>query len=209
MLRDARAWLTRRDQATTALEQRDAAAQAKRYLVKASTAIAKLDKGLKAAKDEGWGAERLGEGEKLRRKDLVASARIERDGLEALLTAVAAKSNSTENGAAMATKQDKATLIGNGSARGGGRVLGAPAKETERTRERDNEGVLQLQKQMMEEQDLDVEALRKIVARQKELGIAINEEINEQNALLKMTDEDVDRLESKIGVAKKRIGKIS
>ncbi|KAI9717820.1 MAG: hypothetical protein M1812_004549 [Candelaria pacifica] len=209
MLRDARAWLTRRDQATTALEQRDAAAQAKRFLVKASTAIAKLDKGLKGgAGDEDWGTERLGEGEKLRRKDLVASARVERDGLEALLVAVAAKSNGAENGAAMATKQDKAVLIGNGSARSG-RVLGAPAKETERTRERDNEGVLQLQKQMMEEQDLDVDALRKIVARQKELGIAINEEINEQNALLKMTDEDVDRLEGKIGVAKKRIGKIS
>ncbi|KAI9695522.1 MAG: hypothetical protein M1836_006439 [Candelina mexicana] len=208
MLRDARAWLTRRDQATTALEQRDAAAQAKRYLVKASTTIAKLDKGLKAAGDGDWGSERLGEGEKLRRKDLVASARVEREGLEALLTAVATKSTTTENGAAVATKQDKATLMGNGSARSG-RVLGAPAKETERTRERDNEGVLQLQKQMMEEQDLDVEALRKIVARQKELGIAINEEINEQNALLKMTDEDVDRLESKIGVAKKRVGKIS
>ena len=71
------------------------------------------------------------------------------------------------------------------------------------------EGVLQLQKQRMEEQDLDVEELRKIVARQKELGVQINEELEIQNEMLKMVDEDVDRVQGKITIAKKRIGKIS
>jgi hypothetical protein len=69
-------------------------------------------------------------------------------------------------------------------------VLG---KETERTRELDNQGVLQLQKQTMEDQDMSIEELRKIVQRQKELGIAINAELEIQNELLKLTDEDTDR----------------
>lgn len=75
----------------------------------------------------------------------------------------------------------------------GGRVLGAPVPETDRTRELDNEGVLQLQKQMMNEQDQDVEQLSKGVARLKELGWAINGELEVQNSMLKLVDEDTDR----------------
>jgi hypothetical protein len=74
-----------------------------------------------------------------------------------------------------------------------GRVLGGPAKETERTRERNNEGVLQLQRQLMQEQDMDVEELNKTVRKMKEMGIAINEELVEQQPLLDILDQDVDR----------------
>jgi len=100
--------------------------------------------------------------------------------------------------------QHKQALLGTQPKQG--RVLG---KETTRTRELDNQGVLQLQKQMMEDQDMDVEGLRKIVARQKELGIAINNELEVQNEMLKMVDDDVTRVQGKIEIAKKRIGKIS
>jgi len=68
---------------------------------------------------------------------------------------------------------------------------------------------LQLQKQKMADQDMDVEELRKIIQRQRELGVAINQELEVQNEMLKMVDEDVDRVQGKIDIAKKRIGKIS
>ncbi|KAF7122556.1 hypothetical protein CNMCM5793_000581 [Aspergillus hiratsukae] len=109
---------------------------------------------------------------------------------------------------AVASIQDKEALVGSASRKPArsGRVLG---KETERTRELDNQGVLQLQKTTMEDQDMSIEELRKIVHRQKELGIAINAELEIQNELLKLTDEDTDRLQKKIEIGKKRVGKIS
>ena len=81
-------------------------------------------------------------------------------------------------------------------------------RETAETRELDNQGLLQLQKQRIENQDLDVEELRKIVQRQKELGVRINEELEVQDEMLRFVDEDVDRVQGKIDIAKKRVGKI-
>ena len=184
--------------------------------------IGALEQGLKRQQDE-WGSEKLGEGEVRRRKDLISSAKKEREGLEGLLNAMAAKSRVD------ATVQDKQALLessGTGLANGGapnnhnhnhnqsnnsrrrqgGRVLG---KETTQTRELDNQGVLQLQKQLMHEQDEDVLVLAKAVRRQRELGVAINEELEVQKVMLEMMDEDVTRVAGKIDVARKRVGKIS
>jgi regulator of vacuolar morphogenesis len=145
-----------------------------------------LEEGLKNLGDKAvWGGSRLGEGELRRRKDLLANARKERDGLENLLIAMSTKSK-LDN--AVALIQDKEALVGNKPKVG--RILG---KETDRTRELDNQGILQLQKQIIEDQDLGVEELRKIVARQKELGVAIHNELQIQNEMLNMVDEDVDR----------------
>lgn len=82
-------------------------------------------------------------------------------------------------------------------------------RETAKTRALDNQGVLQLQQQMMHEQDEDVEILAQAVRRQRELGSAIHDELLVQNELLGLLDEDVGRVQGKIEVAKKRIGKIS
>jgi len=198
-LHDARLHLTRRDQATKAQDQHDSSAQAKRCLVKAGTMISALDQGLKNVM--GGGNDKLGEGELRRRRDLVQSARKEKEGLENLLNAMAAKSKLDST---VATVQQKHALVGTQPKQG--RVLG---KETGRTRELDNKGVLQLQKQMIQDQDMDVEELRKIVTRQRELGVAINNELEVQNEMLKMVDNDVTRVQSKVDIAKKRIGKIS
>ncbi len=198
-LHDARLHLTRRDQATKAQEQHDSSAQAKRCLVKAGTMIGALEQGLK--NDVGVGSEKLGDGELRRRKDLVQSARKEKEGLENLLNAMAAKSKLDGT---LATVQQTQALVGTQPKIG--RVLG---KEMARTRELDNHGVLQLQKQMMQDQVMGVEELRKIVARQKELGVAINNQLEVQNEMLKMVDGDVTRVQGKVDVAKKRIGKIS
>jgi regulator of vacuolar morphogenesis len=220
LLHDARLFLGRRDAASTAQAQHEAGANAKRCLVKAGTLLVSLEEGLKAMSEAGkvrdgggWGGSAaVGEGELRRRRDLLASARVEREGLEKLSVSLAVKSQggaaSRKTVAAAATQQDKGALFGPGVARPSGRVLGAPVPETERTRELDNEGVLQLQKQIMQDQDLDVEELAKIVRRQKDMGMAINEELEVQIEMLKRVDEDADRVKNKIDVAKKRIGKI-
>lgn len=87
------------------------------------------------------------------------------------------------------------------SASSGRRVLGGPAKETERTRELDNQGVLQLQKQIMQEQDEDAQDLALVVRRMREMGVAINQEIVEQNVMLGLLDEDVDRYVTRLTAA--------
>ncbi|EFX00177.1 snare complex subunit [Grosmannia clavigera kw1407] len=97
-----------------------------------------------------------------------------------------------------------ASSNGRGAARAGGRVLGAPLPETDRTRERDNNGVVQLQKQMMAEQDQDVEALARIVQRQRQLGLAIKQEVDTQIGMLTQLDEDTERVSNKVRVAKER-----
>lgn len=80
--------------------------------------------------------------------------------------------------------------------------------ETERTRELDNQGVVQLQKQMMQEQDQDVESLGKIIRRQKEMALEINREVEEQTSMLDNLNGDADRLQTKADIAKKRIKSI-
>lgn len=167
-----------------------------------------LDTGLaNLSSASSWGTPRLGEGELRRRGDLVSSAKREKEGLENLLSAMVAKSAVDKT---VAEKSDSAALLGPTAATArrpaSGRVLG---KESDRTRALDNQGVLQLQKQMMQEQDDDVMVLARAVARQKELGQQIQEELVVQNEMLGMLDEDVTRVQGKMDVARKRIGKIS
>lgn len=169
-----------------------------------------LDTGLaNLSSGSSWGTPRLGEGELRRRGDLVSSAKREKEGLENLLSAMVAKSAVDKT---VADKSDSAALLGPAAATttarppASGRVLG---KESDRTRALDNQGVLQLQKQMMREQDDDVMVLARAVARQKELGQQIQEELVVQNEMLGMLDEDVTRVQGKMDVARKRIGKIS
>lgn len=172
--------------------------------------IASLNSGLQSLSSGSTrGSSKLGEGELRRRRDLVASARREKEGLESLLSAMAAKAAVDRTVASAASKTE---LLGpsdikpSGNTSSGGRVLG---KETDKTRALDNQGVLQLQKQLMQEQDEDVLVLAKAVARQKELGVQIQEELVVQNEMLGMLDEDATRVQGKMDVARKRVAKIS
>ena len=227
-LQDARLWLTKREQANAATAQHEAGSKAKSSLVRAGTLLSALEEGLNRlsgkgdwnASNEGdWGGEKLGEGEVRRRRDMIGTLKKEKDSLESVLNAISLKSANAGSGiatqSAAVTSQQKEGLFStsnskpsasSGSGRGG-RVLGA-AKETERTRELDNEGVLQLQKQIISEQDEDLVDLTQVVRRMKEMGVQINEEIVEQNAMLGLLDEDVERVDGKIKIAKQRIGKI-
>lgn len=184
----------------------EAGATAKRALVRAGSLLTALEGGLRAMGE----AKRLGEGELRRRRDLLAAARAERDGLEKLSSSLASARGAREG---TPSSGDKATLLSGAGesssrARMGGRVLGAPLPETERTRELDNVGVVQLQRQQMQEQDLDVEELAKIIRRQKEMGLAIKGEVEEQNEMLDQMDRDADRLEAKMKVANSKARKL-
>ena len=204
-LQDARLWLTRREQATAAKAQHEASANVKSRLVRAGTLMSALDEGLErlgAKAGDEWGGEKLGDGEIRRRRDMIGTARKERDGLESVLNTMAVNSAISGSGSlvpstssAAVTHEQKAGLFkgANMGPTSGRRVLGAPVKETERTRELDNEGVLQLQKQIIQEQDEDVVDLTKVVRRMREMGVQINQEIVEQNAMLLLLDEDVER----------------
>ncbi|KAF2125635.1 hypothetical protein P153DRAFT_369665 [Dothidotthia symphoricarpi CBS 119687] len=215
-LQDARRWLTAREQATVATAQHEAAANAKKSLLRAGTLIAALEDALRssttgAASGE-WQGEKLGEGEIRRRRDMISTLKKERDGLDSVLNTMAVKaayaSASASTASAAVTDQQKAGLFTHANKTPSRRVLGAPQHETDRTRELDNEGVLQLQKDIIQDQDEDLVDLTKVVRRMREMGVAINEEIVEQNAMLGLLEEDVTRVDGKIRIAKKRVDKI-
>lgn len=209
-LHEARVALGRRDNASENSARVEAGSQAKRALVKAGSLLSALNDGLRVLKDTG----RLGEGEMRRRRDLVAAARVERDGLDKLSSSLAASGAASAGGGrqGVASASERSALIGHGGSsisssagpRAGGRVLGAPLSETERTRELDNDGVLLLQRDVIKEQDQDVDALARIVRRQKEMGLAIHDEVNRQIDMLDSMNNDTDVLGRKLGVAKDR-----
>ncbi|KAF1843179.1 uncharacterized protein K460DRAFT_368098 [Cucurbitaria berberidis CBS 394.84] len=218
-LQDARRWLTAREQATAATAQHEAAAKAKASLVRAGTLISALDEALgrlSGSSSDEWSGEKLGEGEIRRRRDMISGLRKERDGLESVLNSMAVKaaisgsgsSSTPSTSSAAVTESQKAGLFKGASKPSGRRVLGAPAQETDKTRELDNEGVLQLQKQIIQDQDEDLVDLTTVVRRMREMGVQINTEIVEQNALLGLLEEDVERVDGKIKIAKKRVDKI-
>lgn len=212
-IQSARQLLKQREAATSALQQHSLGADAKASLVRAAAAIAQLEDGLRGLGE----GKKLGEGEMRRRRDMVGAAKKEVEGLEGVLRSMASKSASSGGraadgggGAAAATEGDREGLWkGTANAKPGGRVLGGPLRETERTREQDNTGVLQVQKQIMQEQEEDVMELGKTVSRLKDMGIMMEEELTIQNQMLGITEGDVDRLQGKINVAKGRIKKIS
>ncbi|KAM0665184.1 hypothetical protein MY5147_007894 [Beauveria neobassiana] len=211
-LHDARIALSKRDGAAdsgnmTAVAE--AAASARKSIVRGGTLIVRLAEGLRKLQESG----RIGDGELRRRRDLVSTAKMEREGLDKLAnsmpTSAGNSSSSARGGGGLAASSPEKAKLLNG-ARPGGRRLGggAPASETDKTRELDNQGVLLLQKQEMETQDLQLDQLTAIIRRQKEMGLQINEEVERQTQMLDVLDEDEARVRGKLGVANKRIQKM-
>lgn len=209
-LKEARQCLARRDGATDNNTALEAGGAAKRALVKAGGLIATLAEGLRIMAE----GRRLMEGEVRRRKDILAAARVDREDLDKMSNSLAAHARAAgaQAHAGMPTAADKAALLGRHGGTGprtSGRVLGAPLPETERTRELDNNGVHQLQQQMMREQDEDVGDLAKVVQRQREMALQIDEEVRRQLDMLDHVDQGVDRLQAKTDIAKKHVRKVA
>ena len=202
-LHDARQALSRRDGALDSVNSTAAAeagAAAKTALVKGGTLIATLADGLRKMQE----SNRLGDGELRRRRDLVSAARMERDGLDKLANSLTTQSTDRDGGS-QASSASKVELLKGGKP--SGRVLGAPLPETDKTRELGNDGVLQLQRQELEQQDVDISTLAHAVQRQRELGLKISEELDQQKDMLNFLDEDTDRVQGKIKVGNDRLRK--
>ena len=107
-------------------------------------------------------------------------------------------------GLAASTSASSLTLGGN-SSRKFGVITG---EETDQTRALDNSGLLQLQKSTMVHQDTALDELLGIIRRQKEVGMAIGQELEGQNTMLEELDEEVDRTESRLKVADRRLESI-
>ncbi|ODA76874.1 hypothetical protein RJ55_07390 [Drechmeria coniospora] len=204
-LHEARQCLSRRDGASHAGDgtaAAEAGASAKRALVKAGNVIAALADGLRKVQE----SKRLGDGELRRRRDLVSSARMERNGLEKLASDMASppSSDADRRGQGSSCAAEKTGPPARGC-KPGGRVLGAPPAETDETRELDNQGILMLQRREMEAQDEQVEQLAAIIRRQKEMGLKINEEVEAHGEMLDRLDQDVTRVDGKLRVANDRV----
>ncbi|KAI1419147.1 Phox homologous domain-containing protein [Xylaria sp. FL1777] len=201
---EARRCLARRDTAAENAVALEAGSAAKKALVKAGGLLKCLRDGLKTIED----TRRLGDGEIRRRKDLLAAALVDREDLDKLSSTIPTTTKAALRGGVPSTA-DKVALIGNAAVKGRGRVLGVPLAETELTRELDNQGVAQLQRQMMQDQDRDVEALNKIIRRQREMAEAIHVEVEEQTAMLDHVNSQADVLTGKVNIAKSRANKVS
>lgn len=213
-LHDARIALSKRDGAAdsgnmTAVAE--AAAAARKAIVRGGTLVLLLTDGLKKLQESG----RIGDGELRRRRDMVSTAKMEREGLDKLANSMpsSAAAGARSGSRGLSASPDKARLLqhnNNGAARpsAGRRLGGPPAPETDKTRELDNQGVLQLQQEEMQAQDLQLDQLTAIIRRQKEMGLQINEEVERQTQMLDMLDEDEARVRGKLGVANNRIRKM-
>lgn len=82
------------------------------------------------------------------------------------------------------------------------------AQETNDTLPLNNTELLQQQVQVHKLQDQELEQLRKIIQRQKQIGEVINIEVEEQNELLDQFNEDVEKSADKLRNARGRARKI-
>ena len=81
-------------------------------------------------------------------------------------------------------------------------------QETDVTRALDDQGLLSLQKSTLGQQEEMINSLSSVVSRQKEIGLAINQELTAQNRLLEDVDEGMERIGTNMGSANKRLSRI-
>lgn len=83
-------------------------------------------------------------------------------------------------------------------------VSAESAVETKATMALSNKELLQQQQQVHKEQDEELEQLRYIIARQRQIGETINREVEEQNELLDRFNDEVDASSEKVKGARGR-----
>lgn len=212
-VRDVRADVNRRDAFS---ERGDVGAahgtnvQAKKKLAGVLSRAGALAEGLDALALRG-----MSEGELQRRTDMVARLQDDCEKLAKMLT-VARHASARGLGGSAAADSDRAALLGGASAGAGAsskpiaRVFGVPQppRETEKTRPLDNQGLVQLQQTEMEQQDTQLAQLTAILQRQKQLGVAINNELAQHMELLDGLTDDMDRVGGKLTAAKKQLNRL-
>lgn len=215
-IRDVRADINKRD----ALSDRgdvsgshQANVQAKKKLAAALSRVGTLAEGLQTL-----GLSGMSEGELQRRRDMVGRLQDDCEKLAKMVTVARMTSRGIGTSAERnpASESDRAALMELPPSAAGGfqrpvkRVFGAHAqpRETEQTRPLDNGGLMQLHQTHMDQQDTQLAQLTTILLRQKQLGLAINQEIVEQNELLEDLTNEVDRVGGKLTGAKKQLNRL-
>ncbi|CAH6720072.1 vacuolar morphogenesis protein 7 [[Candida] jaroonii] len=87
------------------------------------------------------------------------------------------------------------------------RVIGK-IEETKDTLPLSNQELLQYQQQIHKNQDQEIGELRKIIERQKQIGMVINQEVEEQNEMLDELNDQVDITTNKLRGARRKAKKI-
>ncbi|DBA91861.1 TPA: hypothetical protein ACH3X1_015995 [Trebouxia sp. C0004] len=131
----------------------------------------------------------VSEHEKNRRRDLVTALRNRREQMQMSLK--------RDHG-----QQNRAALVQQAGQHSG------PAQETDRTAELDNLGILDMQQDVMQEQELNLAQMEQSVASTRHLALTINEELHVQERLLEDFEEEVDMSHNKMRAAQKRINSV-
>ncbi|RPD82616.1 syntaxin [Lentinus tigrinus ALCF2SS1-7] len=217
-VRDVRADINRRDALADNGDvsgSHQANVQAKKKLASLLTRVGALESGLKAL-----GLAGMSEGELQRRTDMVARLRDDCEKLAKIVTVarMTARGIGTAAERNPAPAGDREALLGAGSgsnmpggfSRPVARVFGQAAQpaETEQTRPLDNHGLVQLQQTQMDQQDAHLFQLSTILQRQKQLGLAINQEIREQIEDLETLTTEVDQVGGKLTNAKRQLNRL-
>lgn len=155
-------------------------ASARRKLGTLSTSIEALQKKLEDDKQ-------ISETERNRRRNLVSSLRTRREQLQ----------QSLKRGEGAGSRGQ--LLDAAGSSRDG------RAAETEATAGLENSGILQLQREVMRQQDQELEELEKTVNSTKHVALSVNEELTLHTRLLEELDEEVDVTHSRMRAAHSRL----
>lgn len=138
---------------------------------------------------EGDDTSSLTENERNRRRDLVSALKGRR---EQMLLALKRDQHA----------QSRDSLLGG---RGDGAAV---ARETDRTAELDNGGIVQMQRHVMREQDAELAELEKTVVSTKHIALAVNEELGLHNRLLDELDEDVAGSASRLLTVQRRVREV-
>ncbi|KAG6902902.1 hypothetical protein C0995_010072 [Termitomyces sp. Mi166 len=177
---------------------------AKAKLAGLSTRISTLEKGL-----EELGLSGMSEGELQRRTDIVARLRDDHEKLTRMVTVARQTLRPTAGiSNAPVPESDREALLGANVLKPITRVFGAQPKETEQTRPLDNHGIFTMQQVQMQEQDQQLADLSTILQRQKQLGIAISNEIGSQIELLDDLSSEVDRVGGKLTATNRQLNRL-
>ena len=214
-VRDVRADINRRDALADNGDvsgSHQANVQAKKKLAGVLTRVGVLESGLQTL-----GLAGMSEGELQRRTDMVARLRDDCEKLAKIVTVarMTARGIGTAAERNPAPAGDREALLGGSSIPGGfnrpvARVFGQAAqpRETEQTRPLDNHGLVQLHQTQMDQQDAQLAQLSTILQRQKQLGLAINQEIREQIEDLDTLTLEVDQVGGKLTNAKRQLNRL-
>jgi regulator of vacuolar morphogenesis len=138
-------------------------------------------------------SQNVGEGELARRRDLLKNMKNDIDALEHKL-------ESASTASSFAVQRDELLT-------GSRRKFGV-AQETDKTRPLNESQLLSLQSQIMNQQDEALDALSGVIKRQKQIGMAINQELDYHNQLLDDLEDGVNRTKSGLKAGDKKLNRI-